>query len=121
MRTTTVWGPGLVPAAFPLAAATRLNLEEGKGVLGFPIPSPLYASAVEAHLGELGAKFAHTCSAVRGLADTQSAHTLMRSCLGPARVQYDLRTLPLCHTVAFADGITVTQRATWNTVVGTPV
>jgi len=45
----------------------------------------------------------------------------MRNCLGPAKEQYALRTLPLRHTAAFAEGITVTQRATWNTVVGTPV
>jgi len=36
-------------------------------------------------------------------------------------VQYALRTLPLRHTPAFAEGITVTQRVTWNTVVGTLV
>jgi len=40
MWKTTVWGPGLVPATSPLAAATRLHLEEGKEVLGVPI-SPL--------------------------------------------------------------------------------
>jgi len=121
MRETTVWGPGLVTAASPLAAATRLHLEEGTGLLGVPIQSPLYASAVEAHLGKLGAKFAHTCSAVGGLADTKSAHALVRSCLGPAKVQYALRTLPVRQKAAFAEGIAVTQRATWNTVVGTSV
>jgi len=47
----------------------------------------------------------------------------MRNCLGPAKVQYAVRTLPLRHTAFadFAEGVTVTQRATWNTVVGTPV
>jgi len=54
MRKTTVWDPGLVPAASSLAAATRLYLEEGTEVLGVPIQSPLYGSAVEAHLGKLG-------------------------------------------------------------------
>jgi len=29
LRKTTLWGPGLVPAASPLAAATRLHLEGG--------------------------------------------------------------------------------------------
>jgi len=57
---------------------------------------------------------------VGGLGDTQSAHALMWNCLVPARVQYALRTLPLRHTAAFAKGVTVTRRATWNTVVGTP-
>jgi len=28
LRKTTVWGTGLVPAASPLAAATRLSLKE---------------------------------------------------------------------------------------------
>jgi len=36
MRKPTVWGTGLVHAASPLAAATRLHLEEGTLVLGFP-------------------------------------------------------------------------------------
>jgi len=85
MRKTTVWVPTLVPAAFPLAASTRLQQEEGTDVLGVPILFPLYASAVEAHLGKLGAKYAHTCSAVGGLAETQSAHALRRNCLGPRR------------------------------------
>jgi len=118
MRKTTLWGPGLATSASPLAASTRLHLEEGTEVLGIPIHSTSYASAVEGHLSKLGAKFAHTCSAVGGLADTQSAHALMRNCLRPAKVQYALRTQPLRHTAAFAEGITVTQRATWNTVVG---
>jgi len=81
-------------------------------VLGVLIQSPRYASAVEARKGSLGAKFAHTCSAAGGLADTQTAHALMRNYLGPARVQYSMRTLPLRHMADFAEGITVTQRAT---------
>jgi len=55
------------------------------------------------------------------LADKLSAHALMQNCLGAAKVQYALRSLPLLHTATFAEGITVTQWATWNTVVGTPV
>jgi len=43
----------------------------------------------------------------------------MRSCLGPAKVQYALRTLPLRHTAVFTAEITATQRATWDAVVGT--
>jgi len=121
MWKNTVWGLGLVPAGSPLASAPRLHLQQGTEVLGVPIQSPLYPSAVEAHLVKLGAKFAHTCSAVGGLADTQSAHALMRNCLGPAKGQYALLTLPLRHTAAFAEGITVTQRAIWNTLVGKPV
>jgi len=37
LRKTTVWGPGLVPASSPLAAAARLHFEEGTEVLGVPI------------------------------------------------------------------------------------
>jgi len=121
MRNTTVWSPGLVPTASVLVAATQLHLEQGTEVLAVPIRSPLYASAVDAHLATLGAKFAHTFSAVEGFPDTQSAHALMRNCLGPANVQYALRTLPLRHTVAFEEEITRTQRTTWNSAVGTPV
>jgi len=44
----------------------------------------------------------------------------MRSCLGPAKVQYALRTLPLRHTAVFAADVNATQRATWDAVVGTP-
>jgi len=44
----------------------------------------------------------------------------MRSCLGPAKVQYALRTLSIRHTAAFAADVTSTQRATWDAVVGTP-
>jgi len=112
LRKTTVWGPGLVPAASPLAAATRLHREGGTEVLGVPIHSPLYPSTVGAHLGALKGRFARTCAAVAALADTQSAHARMRSCLGPAKVQYGLRTLPIRHTAAFAADVIVTQRAT---------
>jgi len=112
MRKTTVWGPVLVPATLPLAAATRLHLEDAPEVLGVPIHSPLYHSPVGAHLGTLKRTFARTCAAVAALADTQCAHALMRSCLGPAKVQYALRTLPLRHTAVFAAEVTATQRAT---------
>jgi len=44
LRKTTVWGPGLVPASSPLAAATRLHQEGGTEVLGVPIHCPLYPS-----------------------------------------------------------------------------
>jgi len=87
LRKTTVSGPGLEPEASPLAAVTRLHLEGGTEVLGVPIHSPLYPSPVGTHLGALKGKFARTCGAVAALADTQSAHALMRSCLGPAKVQ----------------------------------
>jgi len=120
MRKTTVWGPGLVPATSLLASATRFHLEAGTEVQGVPIHSPLYHSPVGAHLGALKGKFAGTCAAVAALADTQCAHALMRSCLGPAKVQYALRTLPLRHTTVFAADVTATQRATCDAVVGTP-
>jgi len=70
LRKTTVRGPGLVPASSPLAAATRLHLEEGTEVLGVPIHCPLYPSPVGAHLGTLKGNFARTCAAVAALADT---------------------------------------------------
>jgi len=123
MRKTTVWGPGLVPATSPLAAATHLHLEGGTEVLGVPIHSPLYLSPMGAQLGTLKGKCAHrnrTCAAVAALVDNQCAHALMRSCLSPAKVQDALRTLPLRHTAVFAADVTATQRATWDAVVGTP-
>jgi len=89
-------------------------------MLGSPIHSSPYHSPLGAHMGTLKGKFARTCAAVEALADTQCAHLLMRSCLGPARVQYALRTLPLRHTVVFAADVTATQRATWDAVVGGP-
>jgi len=52
LRNTTVWGPGLVPASSPLAAATRLHLEEGTEVLRVPIHSPLYQSPRVDPLGD---------------------------------------------------------------------
>jgi len=71
---------------------------------------------VKAHLARLGVNFA-----VGGLSDSQSAHELMRNSLGPAKVKYALRTLPLRHTAAFSQLVTVTQRATRNAVVGASV
>jgi len=65
-------------------------------------------------------KFAHTCAAVAAVTDTQSAHALIRSCLGPAKVKYAHRTLPVRHTAAFAADVTATQRARLDAVVGTP-
>jgi len=50
MRKTTIWGPRLVPATSPLAAATRLHLEEGTEVRVVPLHSPLYHSPLGAHL-----------------------------------------------------------------------
>jgi len=120
LRKTTVWGPVLVSAASPLVAATRLHSKGGTDVLGVQIHAPLYPSPVWTHLVVLRGTFARTCAAVAALADTQSAHALMRSCLGPAKVQYAIRTLPIRHTAAFAADFTATQRATWDAVVGTP-
>jgi len=120
LRKRTVWGPGLVPASSPLAAATRLHLEGGTEGLRVPIHSPIYHSPVRTHLGTLKGNFARACAAVAALADSQCLHALMRSCLGPAKAQYVLRTLPLRHTAVYAADITANQRATWDTVVGTP-
>jgi len=89
-------------------------------VLGVPIHSPLYHSPVGAHLDTLKGKFARTCAAVAAVADTQCAHALMRSFLGPAKVQYALLTLPLRHTAVFAADVTAAQRVTWDALVGTP-
>jgi len=120
LRKATIWGPGLVPASSPLTAAIRLHLDEGKEVLGVPIHSSLYHVPVGTHLGTRKGNFARTCSSVAALAATQCAHALMRSCLGPAKVQYALHTLPLRHTAVFSADVTATQRATWVEVVGTP-
>jgi len=49
--------------------------------LGVPIQTPLYPSPVGAQLGALKGTFARTCATVAAVADTQSAHALMRSCL----------------------------------------
>jgi len=86
----------------------RTGTEGHKGVFGHTRPvrclevvgqgryiMSLYPSPVGAHLGTLKGKFARTCAAVVALADTQSTHALMRSCLGPAKVQYAPRNLPL--------------------------
>jgi len=108
-----------VAAASPLAEATSLHLEGGTEVLGVPIHSLLHPSPVGTHLGALKGKFARTCAALAALADTQSAHALMRSRLGPAKVQYALPTFPIRHTATFAADVTATQRATWDAVVGT--
>jgi len=89
-------------------------------VLWVPIHSPLHHTPVGTHLGTLKVKFVRKWAAVAALADTQCAHELMRSCLGPATVQYALRTLHLRHTAVFAADVTATQRATWDAVVGTP-
>jgi len=73
-------------------------------VLGVPVHSPLYHAPVGTHLGTLKGRFARTCAAAAALADNQSAHALMRSCLGLAKVQYALRTLPLRHMCGLRGG-----------------
>jgi len=80
LRKTSVWGPSLVPAASPPAAATRLHLERGTEVLGVPIHSPLYPSPVGNHLGTLKGTFARKCAAVAVWLTTRAP---MPSC-GPA-------------------------------------
>jgi len=75
---------------------------------------------VGSHLKTLKDQIARTCAAVAALADTQCAPALMRSHLGPAKVQYALRPLPLRHTAVFAADVTATQRATWDALVGKP-
>jgi len=57
---------------------------------------------------------------VAALADIQWDQALMRSCLGPAKVQYALRTLPFRNTAVFAAVVTATQWATWEAGLGTP-
>jgi len=94
MQKPTVWSPGLVPAASPLVAATHLHLEQVTEVLGVPIQSAVYASALEAHLDKLGAKFAHTFSAGGSFPDTQSAHALMRAARLPGPM--GIIVSPLC-------------------------
>jgi len=108
LRKTTVWATGLVPASSPLTAATRLHLEKGTEALGVPIHSLFYQASLGTHLGTLKGMSARTCAAVAAPADTQFAHALMRSCLGPAKVQYALRTLPFRHTAVFAADVTAT-------------
>jgi len=95
-----------VPASSYFTAKTCLNLEEVEEVLREPIHSLLYHSPVGTHLGALKGKFARTCAALADFADTQCAHALMRSCLGPAKVQYALRTLPLRNMAVVAEDVT---------------
>ena len=69
----------------------------------------------------LSAKSASLVEKVVQIPDTQVAHRLLRQCLGPGRVMYALRTLPLAATAALAISATDAQRAALATLVGTPV
>jgi len=109
-------GPGLGACDVPLVT----HLEGGTEVLGVlnPLPRlPLGGGGPPGH--PEGQVRAHVRGR-GGMADTHSAHALMRSCLGLAKVQYALRTLPIRHTAAFVTDVTPTQRAAWDAVVGTP-
>jgi len=89
-------------------------------VLGVLMHSPLYHAPVGTHLGVLKGNFARTFAAVEALADTQCAHALMRSCLGPARYSTPSAPYLSVTTAVFAADVTATQRATWDALVGTP-
>jgi len=90
VRKTTVCGPGLMPATSLLRAATRLHLEEGTDVLGVPSKPPRWGPTWESLVQNL-----HPLA--RRLGAWQIRSPRMRNCLGPAKVQYALRTLPLRH------------------------
>jgi len=120
LRKTTVWGPRLVPASSPLTAAATPSSGGGHGGAGGTDPLPPQPRAGGDPPGNAKGKLARTSAAVVALAYTQCAHALIRSCLGPAKVEYALRTLPLLHTAVFAEDVTATQRDTWEAVVGTP-
>jgi len=112
-------GPGTGPHNVP--PCSRYTLPPGRGHGGAGSTDPLFPLPLAGGgpPGHTEGEFASTCAAVAALADIQCAHALMRSCLGPAKVQYALRTLPVRHTAVFAADVTATQRATWDAVVGT--
>jgi len=85
LRKTTVWSPVLVPAASPLAPATRLHLEGGTEVFGVPVHSALYPSPVGAHGGTLEGKFARTFAAVAAWRATRAPTRSCGLALGPRK------------------------------------
>jgi len=70
LQKTTVWGPVLVSAS-PAPLHSRDTPGEGHGGAGgTDLLPPFYHAPVGTKLGTLKGKFARTCAAVAGLADT---------------------------------------------------
>ena len=69
----------------------------------------------------VGAALGALAAAVAGLPDTQVAHSLLRQCLGPAKVLHLLRAMPLGDTHDLDRAVTAEQKAAFSTIVGRPL
>jgi len=115
---TMLWGPGVPGEASPLRRAARLELENSMQVLGVPICIHIGDAPLSQPLTGVQAKQTMLLGKVGELSDKQSAHALMRMCLGPSRIQNALRTLPLAETAEFADAVSKVQCEAFTKLLG---
>ena len=113
--------PATDSTSHPLAALaniTHLQYSAGTMLLGVPIDAPNSATAVNTHLGRLLASYETTVDRIGRLPDAQCAHSLLRSCLGPAKILYALRTCSLAHTSPFARNVSELQCHCFGGILG---
>ena len=127
LRKTTLWGPDVgpggswtAPDGTALASVTPLRWTDGTTLLGVPIDAPDHHVSTQSHLSKLITTFEHVTARVSQLADPQASHALQRSCLGPAKVLYALRTCDYNHTRPFSVRVSAIQRRTFASTVGCP-
>ena len=126
---STLWGPGgEIPVegsgtTLSLRGVTVLPFEGGTTVLGVPIDAPLGEGGrcAEQFTAKLAAKFTSLVGLISRLPDTQVAHRLLRQCLGPGRVTYALRCLPLPDTRNLASSATAALQTALGDLVKAPL
>ena len=84
-----------------------------------PIDAPRSQTRTKAHLAGVLSKFTDLVSKVGELADPQCAHSLLRSCLGPGKILYSLRTCDVSVGEGeFLEKVEAAHRGAFESVVG---
>ena len=116
---SSTWTPRV---GSPLDSVTHLEWEAGTTLLGVPVDAPGSHTRTSHHLDGIRAKFCELVEKVGGLADPQCAHALLRSCLGPGKVLYALRTCDVFGASGeFVRAVSKAQRDAFESIVGGPI
>ena len=125
LKKTTLWGPATSPGAqgtLPALSFLRRISHKAHGdvlrVLGVPVVALGHEGALRSHLATLAEGMADQLQLVASLPDKQVAHAILRSCLGPIKASYLLRTLVHEHTGGLVSILEKAQRSSWSAVLG---
>ena len=129
LEKTTIWGPGAtawedipaLPHDSPLRHVSLLPWESASTpkVLGVPLYRPGIPEDLQGHLQKAGAKLETALNRVARLQDTQAAFCLLRTCVGPRKVEHLLRALDVSATQGFAAAVDAVQTRALGKLAGT--